>query len=66
MQQKNKTQQFDSKRIGWREMMALKQHDPSDKKEQLDEERLLEPKYIKQRLKIGMSFGKGVHMVQIS
>jgi hypothetical protein len=47
-------------------MMALKQHDPSDKKEQLDEERLLEPKYIKQRLKIGMSFGKGVHMVQIS
>ncbi len=30
------------------------------------EERLIEPKDIKQRLKIGMSFGKGVHMVQIS
>ena len=27
---------------------------------------LLEPKYIKQRLKIDMSFGKGVQMVQIS
>ena len=53
MQRKNKTQQFD-----------LKQIDPLDKQKQLDEERLLE--YIKQRLKIDMSFGKGVHMIQIS
>ena len=48
-------------------MMAPKQYDPLKKKKRLDEERLLEPKYKKKkRLKIGMSFGKGVHMVKIS